>query len=252
MRLPFRHLALILALALAPMAALAQSQTTDQIPAPLPTAALTDPSKSELYIQNQSVSGGTLYTTLFKPAGIGAVPQVGSTTFVPVGATSPTRYLKLSDGKSDLGVPMTAAAGTPSGTVGISRTAGSSMVLVGEATSASAKTDKVIFEFTIPDTYIAGTSIPLLINANYTGGGTVTAASTTLTPTAYTESAAGVESAVTTSAAQQFTGTAATYTFTITGTSLVPGQRMVVEIVMLVTTSAGAATGQINSVAFQG
>ena len=53
--------------------------------------------------------------------------------------------------------------------------------------------------------------------------------------------------ALTVSAAQQFTGTATNYTFTITGTGLTPGEHIAVEVVMLVTNASGGNTGQINS-----
>ena len=118
---------------------------------------------------------------------------------------------------------------------------------VGEATSASAKTDKALWSFSLSDSYVANANIPVVVNANYTGAGTVTAATTTITVAAYSE-VNGVETALPVTAAQQFTGTAANYTYTITGTGLTPGAAVTVEIVMLVTTSAGAATGQINSV----
>ncbi len=72
-----------------------------------------------------------------------------------------------------------------------------------------------------------------------------------MTPTLYTETN-GVEAAVTTSAAQQIPATATNLTFSVTGTSLVPGQHVLIELVMLVTTASGAGTGLINSVAFQG
>lgn len=228
--------------------ALAQSVTLDQLPVPFTSTN----GQSELLMQAITVPGGTVYDSVIRQGGLQG-PIVGvDGTFVPFGATSPLRYMALTNGKSDLGVPMTAAAGTPAGTVGITRTAGTSMVLTGEATSASAKTDKVIFEFNLPDTYVAGTNIPVVVNANYTGGGTVTGASTTMTTQAFSESITGTETALTVTAAQQFTGTAANYTYTVTGTGLVPGQHVVLELVMLVTTSAGAATGQINSVAVQG
>jgi hypothetical protein len=96
---------------------------------------------------------------------------------------------------------------------------------------------------------VTGQAIPVVVNANYTGTGTVTAATTTLTLAAYTE-VNGVETAIAgITAAQQFTGTATNYTFTIPGAAgLVAGQRIAIEVVMLVTTSAGAATGQINAV----
>lgn len=229
--------------------ALAQTLLLDQVPSPSPSASSN--LNSELYTQYQTVPGGALYQGILKQPGQDGKIVALAQTFVPGGGGGITRYLPLIEGHSDLGVPMTAAAGTPTGTVGVSRTAGTSLVLAGEATSSSAKTDKVIFEFNLPTTYVAGANVPVIVNANYTGSGTVTAASTTITSQLYTETN-GVEAAVTTSAAQQFTGTAANYTFTVTGTNLVPGQHVMLELTMLVTTSAGAATGQINSVAFNG
>lgn len=158
------------------------------------------------------------------------------------------RPLPLTNGKSDLGVPMTAAAGTPTGTVGVSRTAGTSLTLVGEATSSSAKTDKVIFEFNVPDTYIAGTSIPVTVNASVSGSGTLTAASTTITLAAYSETD-GVETALTVSAAQQIVAAGSNLVFSVTPIAAVaPGRRIVLELTMLVTSASGANTGTINAV----
>lgn len=160
------------------------------------------------------------------------------------------RSVPLSDGKSDAGVPMTAAAGTPSGTVGISRTAGTSLQLVGEATSSSAKTDKVLFEIRVPDTYVApiGGTFPVTINAAVNGSGTLTAASTTITLAAYTETD-GVEAALTVSAAQQIVAAGSNLVFNVTPTAAVaPGRRIVLELTMLVTTASGANTGVINAV----
>jgi len=157
------------------------------------------------------------------------------------------RYLALTSAKSDAGVALSATAS--SGAMGVSRTAGSSLVLVGEATSANAKTDKAMFEFDLPDTYVANANIPVTVNCNYSGAGTVTAASTTMTVSAYTE-ANGVETALTVSAAQQIPSTAADLVFTITGTGLAAGAHLVIELTMLVTSSSGANTGQVNSVAY--
>jgi len=229
--------------------AFAQTLLLDQVPSPAPTASVGI--NSELYTQSQSVAGGALYQAILKQPGANGQLISLAQTYVPGGGAPITRYLSLTDAKSDLGVPMTATPGTPTGTVGVTRVAGTSLVLTGEATSSSAKTDKAIWEFNLPTTYVAGANIPVVVNANYTGSGTVTGASTTITAQLYTETA-GVEAAVTTSAAQQFTGTAAPYTFTVTGTNLTPGQHVVLELTMLVTTSAGAATGQLNSVSFTG
>lgn len=160
------------------------------------------------------------------------------------------RSIPLTDGKSDAGVPMTAAAGTPSGTVGVSRTAGTSLTLVGEVTSSSAKTDKVVFEIRVPDTYVApiGGTFPVNINASVSGSGTLTAASTTMTLAAYSETE-GVEAALTVSAAQQIVAAGSVLTFNVTPTSAIaPGRRLLLELTMLVTSASGANTGTINSV----
>jgi len=243
----FLSRAIVAAALLFPSIALAQTTFEDQLPIPLSSTN----GQSELLTQSISVSGGTLYLTTLRQPGIQGQPAGVAQTFVPVAAGGLVRYVRLTDAKSDLGVPMTAAAGTPSGTVGVSRTAGTSLALTGEATSgAAAKTDKALFEFNLPDTYVAGANIPVTVNCT-TSGTTITAASTTMTVAAYTE-VNGVETALTVSAAQQIPATAANLVFTVTGTALTPGQHVVVELVMLVTTSAGAGTGTINAVSYQG
>ena len=236
------------ALVFAASAAIAANWTanSDQSPVPLNTAG-----NSELKTQSLAVSGGTLYSTVLRQPGTSGVPIAVAQTFVPTSATSPLRYLALTDGKSDAGVPMTAAAGTPVGTMGVSRTAGTNLSLVGEATSSSAKTNKVMFEFNLPDSYVAGANIPVVVNAIVTGTGTLTGASTTITTAMYTE-IGGVEAALPISAAQQFDKTGEVLTYTVTGTGLVAGQHVVVELTVLVTSASGANTGQVNSVAVQG
>jgi hypothetical protein len=170
------------------------------------------------------------------------------TTFVAPGVAAPIRHLLLSQALSDAGVGLTTTAG--SGAMGISRTAGTSFVLVGETTSSSAVTDKVLWSITTPETYISGNNINVLINGNYSGTGTITAASTTLTVAAYSL-VAGVETALTVSAAQRLPATATVLTFVITGTNLTPLGVLLIELTMLVTSSSGANTGQINEVQIQ-
>lgn len=218
---------------------------SDQTPVPLTSAG-----SSELFTQSQAVTGGTLYTTVLRENGAQGQPVGVSQTFVGAAASGAVRYLALTDGKSDASVPMTAAAGTPTGTVGVSRTAGTSLALTGETTSSSAKTDKVLWEFNLPDSYVAGANIPVVVNCVATGG-TITAGSTTMTVAAYSE-VNGVETALTVSAAQQIPAVKTDLTFTVTGTPLVAGERIVLELTMLVTTSAGSGTGTINRVSIQG
>ena len=238
--------ALLVGLSSPPTFARAATTTLDQLPAPTPSAA-NENLTSELLTQSVSVSGGTLYLTTLQPSGQNADPVAVTSTFVPSSQGGTVRYLPLTLARSDAGVGLTATAG--SGAMGISRSVGTSLVLVGEATSASGATDKAAWELNVSDSYVTGQAIPIIINAKYTGTGTVTAASTTLTVAAYTE-VGGVETAIAgITAAQQFTGTASNYTFTIPGAAgLTAGAHIMVEVVMLVTTSAGALTGQINSI----
>lgn len=163
------------------------------------------------------------------------------------GFSPPARQLKITDAKSDAGVALTASA--TGGAMGVSRTAGTSLALVGEATSSSAKTDKAIWEIILPETYQPGAAVLVDVNCLATGG-TITAGSTTMTVAAYTE-LNGVETALTVSAAQQIPAVATDLIFTITASAaMLVGSRIVLELVMLVTTSVGAGTGQVNSVTF--
>jgi len=189
------------------------------------------------------VSGGTLYvTTISDHNDVVAATQ----SFVPSSAGGAERFLMLTRALSIAGIALTATPGA--GAFGITRTDGTSLVLTGEATSGAAnKTDQAIWEVNLSDSYVAGRDIALTVNCN-TVGTVITAASTTLTPTAYSQSD-GVETALTVSAAQQIPATATDLIFTITGTGLTPGMSIVVVLTMLVTTSSGAAHGVINSVA---
>ncbi|MDR3487082.1 MAG: hypothetical protein P4M05_19520 [Bradyrhizobium sp.] len=227
--------------------ALAQAVVLDQDPAPVPSPNNAN-LNSELLTQSYGVPGGTLYIHSLRQPGQNGLPVALASNFVPSSQGGLTRYQALTNAKADTGVDLTASA--TGGAMGVSRTAGTSLDLVGEATSANGKTDKALWELNVADSYVTGQAIPITVNANYTGSGTVTAANTTLTVNAYTE-VNGVETAISgITAAQQFTGTATNYTFTIPGAAgLTPGAHIVVEIVMLVTTSANALTGQINSVA---
>lgn len=196
---------------------------------------------------SHAVTGGTIYTAISPSAAGDSSPAI---VFVPTGAASPQRRLRLTDAYSDAGVGLTASA--TGGAMGISRTAGTSLALVGEATSSSAKTDKALWEFDFPDTYVAGANIPVSVNVQISGSGTLTAASCTLTVAVYTESDVGVEAAISgITAATQIVAAGSTLVFTVPGTGLASAQRCVLELTMLITSASGANTGQINSVAYQ-
>lgn len=237
---------ILAAVAFLPAAALGQTTVADDLSPPL-----TSTGQPELLLRSYTVPGGSVDCAIVRPGGIGGAGTLnsGGCAFVPGGGGSITRYLALVEAKADTGVSLTATA--TGGAVGVKRTAGTSLTLDGETASSGAATDKAMWELNLPSTYVPGANIPVIVNANYTGAGTPTAATTTITVTAYTE-VNGVEAALTVSAAQQFTGVAANYTFTITGTGLVVGSHIVIEVTMLVTNAASTNVGHINSVAYNG
>ena len=201
----------------------------------------------ECVISSEPVTGGTLYVTALRQGG--DAPVAIATSFVPTAVAGGTlRYLSATQAKADTGATLTATA--TGGAMGIARTAGTSLALLSEATSSSAKTDKALWQVNLPDSYQAGANIPVLVNNIILGTGTLTGASCTLSVAGYTE-VAGVETALTVSAAQTITAVQGTNTFSVTGTGLVPGQPLALELTGLVTSSSGANTIEIASIAFQ-
>jgi hypothetical protein len=224
----------------------AQSVVVDQTPAPHSSVG-----PSEILLQSYAVSGGTLYWSTIRQPGVdGKISGIGQ-SFVPASMGGATRHLSMTAVRGDSGLVATATPGTPTGTLGIARSAGASLTLNTETTSASAVTDKGLWELNLPDSYVAGANVAVTVGAIVTGAGTLTGASTTLTLAAYTE-VGGVETALVVSAAQQFGKTAGNYVFTITGTGLTPGAHIALELIALVTSASGANTGVINSISYGG
>ena len=166
-----------------------------------------------------------------------------------ISAVDPSqRFLLFKDARTDAGLILTGTAS--GGAMAVARTAGTSYHIVGETTSTSAVTDKAIWELDLPDTYTAGTAIPVSVEAQITGSGTITAASCTQAVAAYSE-VNGVEAALTvTGGTQQMVAAGGTLTWSIAGTGLVPGSHIVIELTQVVTSASGANTGQVNAVSF--
>lgn len=143
------------------------------------------------------------------------------------------------------------AATAASGKFGVSVTLGTSLFLVGEAaTSSGPLTDNAIIEVVLPESYQPGTNVNVLVNAQKVGAGTTTTA--TVLAKAYADANNGTQGAnLIATAAATVTASAADYTFVITGTSLVAGQRVTLEITSAITETAGTATHiQVNSVRY--
>lgn len=172
-------------------------------------------------------------------------PDVNSGVIVLSGMTAPDTAIPLTSARAATGAVITATAG--SGIMGIARTPGTSLALVGEVTSASAKTNAATFFTALPPGYDIGTTVTLTANAEILGTGTLTAASTTL-ELAANSIVAGTEAALSvTGGAQQITAAASDKSWTIAGAGLTPGIQLAVTATMIVTSSSGANTGKLNS-----
>lgn len=168
----------------------------------------------------------------------GGSSSLGASGLVP-------SQLPLTDATTTAGVFLTATPG--SGAFGISETAGTSIALTGESTSASSKTDAFLIDYVLPANYIAGQNITFTVNCQQAGAGTVTVE--TVNANAYLVANAGtMGSDLINVSAKTITASAADYAFTIAGAGLVPGSHLVLKVTTVITTSAGAANSQINSI----
>jgi hypothetical protein len=204
--------------------------------------SISDPSFTSLTVSGNSTLTGTV-------SGAGFTSSIQT---VIQSNTPAIRYLPLTEVHADNGLPLLTA--TAAGTLpGIARTAGTSLYLTGVATSgAGSVTTKMLWEFVLPTTYVAGAAIPVYVNCVVPIATDVTAASTTMTVNAYAEGTTGLETSLSVSAAQQIPLTTSnTLTFSVTGSGLVPGRRVALELTALVTTiTGGASSVQVGSVGY--
>ena len=140
------------------------------------------------------------------------------------------------------------AAAAASGKFGCAITLGTSECLVGEAAESNTKTDDALFEFRVPDNYVAGANLTATVNAQVIGTGTP--GTKTVQIKAYAKANVGTLGAnIGPGAATAITTSAADYSFTITGANLVAGQLLVLELESVLQETGGSATitTQVNS-----
>lgn len=143
----------------------------------------------------------------------------------------------------------TIAASAGAGVFGIAISAGTSEHLISEAANSNTKTDAATYEYVLPPSYVAGTDVTVTANCQYTlGSGTV--GTHTLAAAAYLTAADGTAgSTLIATSAQTVPAAAGNVSFTITGTSLVPGSRLLLKFTLVIQdTGASNITAQINSV----
>lgn len=164
------------------------------------------------------------------------------------GAAGQTVNLALMHGRNVDGTVLDATGGA--GKHKIQSTPGTSESLQGEAAQNNTKTDNSQFEVALPASYVPGANLTVTINAqrNVSAGTTLT---TTVVPLVYRLANDGTSGAnLVTTAAAAVTGTATDFAFTATGTTLNPGDRVVVKLTSVATEggNTGTVQNQINSV----
>jgi hypothetical protein len=194
------------------------------------------------------VTGGSLLIT---PTGgtqtTLAAALAGSDTTSANGMPAAGVNLPLTRAMTVAGVALTASA-TSTG-FGIAVTPGTSEDLVTTAANSTTVTTTALFELALPQTYVSGKNITVTANTNYTiGSGTLSA--NTLAMSAYLCANAGTQGAtIIATAAQTVPAAAGDVTFTITGTTLTSGARLMLKAVLVITETAGSnVTAQINSI----
>lgn len=163
------------------------------------------------------------------------------------GLPNPVRF-SLFDGRNPNGTDFATSPGA--GVFGITCVAGTNLILVGEAAQNNTKTSVALWEFVVPFDYVAAQNLSCVVNGFHTEAG-----GTTLTNTvdveAFEIADAGTQGAdICATAAQALPGSAGDLTFTLTGTSLVPGDRILIRVTSVATEAGntGTTTNTVGSV----
>lgn len=201
------------------------------------TDAINLTSAKEMTHFTKAVTGGTLHIVSVRDD---SGPEGVAVTFTPTAVgTIPPKALHLSEASDAAGTPVVSTS-PASGAFTITCTPGTSNILAGHSVQNTNLTDTAIWEYQLPDTYVAGANIAVTAYANYTGTGT--AGTCTLAAAAYLVAAAGTHgSTLIATAAQAVTGTNGAKSFVVTGTTLVPGDVLMFRFQLLIT-----ETGNVN------
>lgn len=179
-------------------------------------------------------------------ANLGFIPLTGLVTTQTQAADGlPQTPLSFTTFKNADGTTLAATASAAK--FGLANTVGTSIGLVGEAANSNTKTDDAIVEVMMPPWYIAGQNFSVIVNAQIAGAGTP--GTHTLQVKAYKMSTLGAASANLGPVAQTITPAGADLTFTVTGTTLSPGDRVLLDLAAVIQeTAATNINAQINSV----
>jgi hypothetical protein len=139
------------------------------------------------------------------------------------------------------GATLAAAAGT--GVFGMTCTPGTVLQLISEAAQNNTKTPIGVMEYTLPPEYKAGTDLTITVNVSRTvASGTTLSGTIDLSVYEQADIGTGTTDLCATDA-QNHATVAADYTFTITGTSLTAGDKILIK--MTATAIEGGNTGTV-------
>lgn len=181
----------------------------------------------------------------------GAETVIGGTLTVQAGAvvTKPLNLrIPIMSGLNAAGTPIAASAAAATDFVA-SAVANNSFNLDGTASNNNNKVNNVIYDVRLPDDYKAGENVTCYIASGFsTSGGTVSAATIDLVAGLATDGGAGGADICAT-AAQTIAADTAEYAFTITGTTLTPGCRLLLKVSTSITNNnATNVTGHVFAV----
>lgn len=227
------YIGLLSAIALLVAGVAALAQQTGQI-------IITTLGGTELFAVQTSGPQSTAISANNLSAWIGGAGRSATTGLFPT-------TLQMTDMRTAAGLMNTASA---SGTnFGLTYTPGTTAVLVGTATSSSTTGDTAAIDFVLPPNYIAGTNITVSVGCYYTNGSS-TASTHTMAAAAYLNTNAGLQGTTLIATAAQTCPltTSALQTFTITGTTLVPGSYLSLTFTAAVINGGGISTEWLTSV----
>lgn len=144
------------------------------------------------------------------------------------------------------GAGATLAAAAAAGAFGITATAGTVLRLISEAAQNNTKTPIALYEYCLPAHYQAGTNLTLKVNVSRT-----VASGTTLSGTidfsVYKQATDGTGTTdLVTTAAQNHATAAADYSFVVTGSTLSPGDKILIKMTATAIEGGNAGTVVVN------
>lgn len=154
--------------------------------------------------------------------------------------------VRLSEFKNTDGSVLSATASA--GKFGFGVTLGTNFNMVSEAALSNSKTDDAFFEYVLPSTYTKGQNITVTANVSTSGAGTLSVKTAQIK--AFRIGTDGTSSAdIGPGAATVITQAGADIAFAVTGTTLNPGDKVLLQLETVLTETAGTSTyAKVNSI----